>query len=358
MSAPARRQSSSGRYSRPFRQSRSRSCQKLVSCSAVQTASERASSAVVPIAGDPQHEPADRVRRAPAVVQHVVPGLVARRGHVLAERAQQVVEQRHREAAGADCSAERGEDVRRWLAGRARAAVSWRPRRPLERTRRGGPARRRAAPGAPRPAARLRRRSRRPRARRRRRRRRAAASRAAAARTRRGSSRSGRARTGRRWRRPRRGRSPFELGHARAVVHGPCRDEQEVGQAVDVGQQLAPAPRPAPSSDDPALGAAADGARQVERRAGRRAAGQDEPPERRQLRLEPVDPLLEPPTSAAPTTIFSTRAGDLLRRGRRGARRRRTGRAAMARSIVGDVRRRGRSASATPMAAFSSSTSP
>ena len=39
----------------------------------------RASSAGVVVAGDAQHEPADRVGRAAAVVQHVVPGLVARR---------------------------------------------------------------------------------------------------------------------------------------------------------------------------------------------------------------------------------------------------------------------------------------
>ena len=43
-----------------------------------------------------------------------------------------------------------------------------------------------------------------------------------------------------------------------------------------------------------ALGAAADGARDVQRRARLRPAGQDEAAQRRQRRLERVDPALEP----------------------------------------------------------------
>ena len=50
---------------------------------------------------------------------------------------------------------------------------------------------------------------------------------------------------------------------------------------------------PGPSADDAALGAAADGPRQVQQRAGRRSAGQDEPAQRRQFGFEPIDRLLE-----------------------------------------------------------------
>ncbi len=51
--------------------------------------------------------------------------------------------------------------------------------------------------------------------------------------------------------------------------------------------------RAGPSADDAPLGAPADRARQVQQRAGGRSAGQDEPAQRRQLRLEPIDRLLE-----------------------------------------------------------------
>ena len=42
-----------------------------------------------------------------------------------------------------------------------------------------------------------------------------------------------------------------------------------------------------------ALGAAADGARDVQRGAGRGAAGENEAAQRRQLGFEPIDQLLE-----------------------------------------------------------------
>ena len=47
--------------------------------------------------GQPQHEPADGVGRAAAVVQHVVPPLVARRDHILTKGAEQIVEERQRQ---------------------------------------------------------------------------------------------------------------------------------------------------------------------------------------------------------------------------------------------------------------------
>ena len=52
---------------------------------------------LAPVAGEAQHQPADRVRRSAAVVEHVRPRRVARGGDVLAERAQQIVEQLDRQ---------------------------------------------------------------------------------------------------------------------------------------------------------------------------------------------------------------------------------------------------------------------
>ena len=75
----ARRQISSGTYNRPRDQSMARSCQKLVSCSAVHTASDAAIEPVVAISAEPQHQAADRVCRSPAVVEHVGPGRISRR---------------------------------------------------------------------------------------------------------------------------------------------------------------------------------------------------------------------------------------------------------------------------------------
>ena len=94
MSAPASRTTDSGTYSRPFFRSPSMSCQKLVSCSAVHTASECASSCALAIARDSQHQPPDRIGRSPAVIEQIVPGLVARHANVLTKGVEQVVEQR------------------------------------------------------------------------------------------------------------------------------------------------------------------------------------------------------------------------------------------------------------------------
>ena len=53
-----------------------------------------ASSARIVVPGNPQHQPADRIRRPPAVVEHVAPGLVPRHRDVLPERAEQILQQR------------------------------------------------------------------------------------------------------------------------------------------------------------------------------------------------------------------------------------------------------------------------
>ena len=59
-----------------------------------------ASSCALVVARDPQHQPADRIGRAAAVVEHVVPRRVAGHVDVLPERAQQILEQRDRQRAG------------------------------------------------------------------------------------------------------------------------------------------------------------------------------------------------------------------------------------------------------------------
>ena len=69
-------------------------------------------------------------------------------------------------------------------------------------------------------------------------------------------------------------------------------DEEQIGQPVDVAQQHRIDRRI--ERHHAALGAPADRARDVERGAGRRAAGEDEAAQRRQLGLEPIDQLLEP----------------------------------------------------------------
>ena len=52
---------------------------------------------IVAIPGDPQHEPADRIRRPATVVEHVAPRSIAGRRGILTERTDEIVEQRHRQ---------------------------------------------------------------------------------------------------------------------------------------------------------------------------------------------------------------------------------------------------------------------
>ena len=73
IAAPAARTSARGTYRRSFRKSTSRSCQKLVSCSAVQTASDHVVELIVAVTVHSKHQPPDRIRGAPAVVEQVRP---------------------------------------------------------------------------------------------------------------------------------------------------------------------------------------------------------------------------------------------------------------------------------------------
>ena len=62
------------------------------------------------MAGDAQHQPADRIGRSPAVVEHVVPRLIALDRDVLPERAQQIGEEGHRQLVRAHRVGHRDED--------------------------------------------------------------------------------------------------------------------------------------------------------------------------------------------------------------------------------------------------------
>ena len=101
-SAPRSRRSARGRPAAgtrgPCAQSTATSCQKLMSCSAVQIASDQLDVARAGGAEEMQHEQADRVRRAPAVVEHFVERRVALLDDVLAERVEQVVQRLQRQA--------------------------------------------------------------------------------------------------------------------------------------------------------------------------------------------------------------------------------------------------------------------
>ena len=141
---------------------------------------------LVAIAGDPQHEPADRIGRAAAVVEHVGPRGVASRRDILTERAHEIVEERQRQIERSDRVAERDEQsARRALGGGDRRALAG------DRVVQAAAARRRSrACRVGRRRRRLRRRCRRPLARTRTRPRHAAASAPAAGARRRENSRS------------------------------------------------------------------------------------------------------------------------------------------------------------------------
>ncbi len=77
------------------------------------------------------------------------------------------------------------------------------------------------------------------------------------------------------------------------MIHGARHHEQQIGQSIEVDDQDR-LDRAGPERDHAPLGATADGARQVQQRARRRSARQNEPAQRRQLCLETIDRLLEP----------------------------------------------------------------
>ena len=139
---------SRGTYSRPARQSRPKSCQKFVNCSAVHSASDDRSSALVAIAGDAQDQPADRIRRSAAVVEHLGPRSVSRRHGILTERAQQIVEQRDRQIERSDRVRERDDNQILVRIGGGARRVPYRRRRACSRRCQASSRARRSSAGA------------------------------------------------------------------------------------------------------------------------------------------------------------------------------------------------------------------
>ena len=229
----------------------------------MQTASDCRSSAASSIARDAQHQAADRVGRAAAVVEHVGPRLVAAGRHVLAERTEQIREQRDRQIVRSDASRRRRRrsDRRR---GRRRVRCRRRRRRGGAASRRAGAdARHRLSPGSSAKS------SARP-AQTRRRRRSCGRIAPGAGAMRRESSRSARAPAAGSARRrdadaDRRsaGAHHSTSGDAGAMVGGSRHHEQQVRQSVDVRQQLR-LERVRRRADHRPLGPPADGPRDVQ----------------------------------------------------------------------------------------------
>ena len=87
-------------------------------------------------------------------------------------------------------------------------------------------------------------------------------------------------------------RSPLGLGNAGTTVHGPRHHEQQIGQPIEVDDD-ARLDGIGAQPDHAALGTATDSPGEVQERARRRPTGQNEPSQRRQLRFEAIDRLLE-----------------------------------------------------------------
>src|SRR3954471_8209913 len=85
--------------------------------------------------------------------------------------------------------------------------------------------------------------------------------------------------------------SPLRLCYTGPVVGDPREDEEQIRQPIDVAQQNRIDWRL--ETHDAALGAAADGAGDVERGSRSGPAGENETAQRRQLRLETIDQLLD-----------------------------------------------------------------
>ncbi len=94
----------------------------------LQRRAERVGRAIEPwvvVPGNPKHQPADRIGRSAAVVEHALPRVVAMRRDILTKRAEQIVEERHWKIAGADGRAQREKHtVVRMVAGGTPASVT------------------------------------------------------------------------------------------------------------------------------------------------------------------------------------------------------------------------------------------
>ena len=146
-------------------------------------------------------------------------------------------------------------------------------------------------------------------------------------------------------------------GDARPMIDDARQHEEQIGQPIDVPNRARH--RPAARAPHPAFGAAADGPRDVQRRAGRRAAGENELRAAAAARLRAdrsaassrVDVgVAERPLSSTRGAILSRRIGELRAEGEQIA--------LDLHERVVEVRIEPRDARAKPSQAFSSSTSP
>ena len=72
------------------------------------------------------------------------------------------------------------------------------------------------------------------------------------------------------------------------MVHGPGHHKQQIRQPIEIDDH-ARLDGIGAKADDAAFGAATHRPREMQQRAGRRSARENEPPQRRQLRFEAID---------------------------------------------------------------------
>ena len=85
---------------------------------------------------------------------------------------------------------------------------------------------------------------------------------------------------------------PLHLGLAGTMIDDAGNDEQEIGEPIDVCEQMR-LDMIRTERDNRSFGAAAHGPREMQQRTGSIAAGQNEAAQRREFCLESIDPLFE-----------------------------------------------------------------
>src|SRR5207237_10881538 len=107
--------------------------------------------------------------------------------------------------------------------------------------------------------------------------------------------------------------SPFNFCDTRSLIGGAREHKQQIGEAIHVAQEYG-VDRRVESHHAP-LGAAADGAGEVQRRSRRAAACENEPPQRRQIGFDAIDQLFESQNVAVAERRFGDASGALSRGG-------------------------------------------
>ena len=95
------------------------------------------------------------------------------------------------------------------------------------------------------------------------------------------------------------------------MIDDASNDEQEIGQPIDVCEQMG-LDMIRTEGDNRSLGAAAHGPRKMQQRTGSIAAGQNEAAQRRQLDLESIDLLFEPSNIGVRHRDFRDTFGDFF----------------------------------------------